>query len=317
MKKIALFLLTLLAAACSKPERQNLSDWMRPDGKIKVMSTTAMIEDLVKQIGGDFISSICLINGRLDPHSYELVKGDDEKFSAAHLIFYNGIDLEHGASVRYRLENSANAIPLGDQVFAKFPERFLSVDGQIDPHIWMDMSLFAEVVDPIVEALCSKDPIHASEYTRRGQECKEQLKQKDTKLCEMIRKIPEKARFLVTSHDAFNYFAKRYLSLEDQENWQTHVQAPEGIVPDGQMSVMDIQKVSDFICENGVGVIFPETNISQGPLQKIVTICRKRGVEVEIAKIPLHGDAMAENQSYAEMMEHNVETFLSHMAKKR
>ena len=64
---------------------------MEPNGKLKVLSTTAMLHDLVKQIGGDEIDSTVLICGDLDPHTYQLVKGDGEKLSFADLVFYNGL----------------------------------------------------------------------------------------------------------------------------------------------------------------------------------------------------------------------------------
>jgi len=313
-RHLTLFCLFLLTA-CSKTPTQDLLSWMRPDGTLKVMSTTAMIADLVEQVGGASISSICLIIGELDPHSYELVKGDDEKFANAHLIFYNGVGLEHGASVLCHLGNSAHAIALGDKVFEKFPERFLTVDGQIDPHIWMDISLFAEVIDPIVEALSAKDPQHAAEYAMRGTQVKEGLKQKDAKLREIMKKIPSEKRFLVTSHDAFSYFTKRYLALEDPDHWKRRVQAPEGLAPDGQMSIIDIQKVTDFVCENKIGVIFPETNMDRVPLRKIISVCRKKGLDVHMATIPLYGDSMAGAKSYVNMMEHNVETLLTYMSR--
>ncbi len=316
MKRVLAIFFLLLLTSCSKKEKQqDLLDWMRSDGTVKVMSTTAMISDIVEQVGGPLVSSICLVVGEIDPHSYELVKGDDEKFGNAHLIFYNGVGLEHGATVLCQLENNANAIALGNKVFEKFPERFLEVEGQIDPHIWMDMSLFSEIIDPIVEALSTKDPKNSDEYARRGKQVKERLQQKDCALRETMKLIPDKNRFLVTSHDAFGYFTKRYLALEDPENWKKRVRAPEGLAPEGQMSILDIQKVTDFVCANKVSILFPETNMNRIPLEKIISVCRKKGLEVQMAEIPLYGDSMAGANTYIEMMEHNVQTFFNYMSR--
>lgn len=313
MKKQLFFMIFFIFVGCSKPAKQGFVDWMETKKSLKILSTTAMIEDVVKEVGGELISSICLIVGDLDPHSYELVKGDDEKFQAADLVFYNGVGLEHGASVRYHLENDDNAVVLGDQVLKKYPDRAIAIDGEIDPHIWMDMDLFSEIVDPIIEALSRKDPIHASEYAIRGKLVKEKLKQKDGQLREMMQTIPEEKRFLVTSHDAFHYLAKRYLALGKEENWKGRVQAPQGLAPDGQMGVFDIQKVTEFLIKNHVHVVFPETNISFDPLRKVIDVCSRKGFAVAVAKAPLYGDTMGDASSYTEMMEHNIKILSSYM----
>ena len=85
---------------------QKFSKWMAPNGKVKILSTTAQIGDLVEEIGGDRMDYWVLIQGDLDPHSYELVKGDDEKLSRADRVFYNGLGLEHGASLLNTLQNA-------------------------------------------------------------------------------------------------------------------------------------------------------------------------------------------------------------------
>lgn len=313
MKKLLAVLAMVAFVGCSKGPKQNLNEWMAQEGCLKVLSTTAMIEDVVKQVGGEEICSLCLIVGDLDPHSYELVKGDDEKLQAADVIFYNGVGLEHGASIRYYLTHDSKAVAVGDTLLDRFPDRLVRVDGELDPHIWMDMDLFSEIVDPIVATLSEKDPAKASLFYERGQIVKEKLKAKDRLLRETMSQVPPEKRFLVTSHDAFHYFTKRYLALEEDPNWERRVQAPEGLAPDGQMSVFDIQKVTDFLCENQVQVVFPESNVSRDSLRKIVHVCKKKGLEVHVADVPLYGDTMAGANSYEEMMEHNVNTLKSQM----
>lgn len=315
MKKLfALVAFSLLIfVGCSKGPKQSLNQWMEQEGSLKVLSTTAMIEDVVKQVGGEEICSLCLIVGDLDPHSYELVKGDDEKLQTADVIFYNGVGLEHGASIRYYLTHDSKAVAVGDTLLDRFPDRLVRVDGELDPHIWMDMDLFSEIVDPIVGTLSEKDPAKADLFYERGQLVKEKLKAKDRLLRETMSHVPPEKRFLVTSHDAFHYFTKRYLALEEDPNWERRVQAPEGLAPDGQMSVFDIQKVTDFLCENQVHVVFPESNVSRDSLRKIVHVCKKKGLDVHVADVPLYGDTMAGANSYEEMMEHNVNTLKSQM----
>ena len=82
-----------------------------------------MIDDLVGQVGGDLIDHIPLIFGEIDPHSYELVKGDDEKISHAQIVFANGLNLEHGASLRYKLDKHPSVVFLGEEIKGKLPDQ--------------------------------------------------------------------------------------------------------------------------------------------------------------------------------------------------
>jgi manganese/zinc/iron transport system substrate-binding protein len=305
------FILIVACILCSCGTGTNGS-FMEPNGKTKVLSTTAMIDDLVAVIGGKEIDHASLIVGDLDPHSYELVKGDDEKLLSADVIFYNGLGLEHGASLRGHLESHGQAIGLGDILYRENPGSFITIDGSLDPHFWMDVALFSQIIDPIVTILSEKDPKHAELFRERGTTLKAAMIAKDRALMEEVQSIPPQNRYLVTSHDAFYYFAKKYLSRPGEENWEERFMAPEGLAPDGQMSILDIQAVSEFLFEHQIHIVFPETNINQDALKKIVSICREKGLHVKIATTPLYGDTMGAKgtgaDSYLEMIEHNVRT---------
>lgn len=299
MKK--LFALFFLFCACSAPQ----NNWSQDSHKIKILCTTAMLGDLVERIGGEQIDTLILIQGEIDPHSYELVKGDGEKLQRADLIFYNGLGLEHGASLASTLQESIQAHDLG----ATLPkEKLLQVDGAIDPHIWMDVALFSLLVDPIVAILTEQDPEHAREYSLRAKTLQKELKILDEKLFTSLQEIPESRRYLVTSHDAFNYFARRYLATEKErveDSWHNRFAAPEGLAPDGQLSSRHIREIVDHLKETQIRILFPESNVSRDSITKIVSSCKSCGLDVKIAREALYGDSMGEG-SYQEMMEHNA-----------
>ena len=313
--------LTLLSAVllfflgCAMPKRQrqtSLEDWMKDNEKIKVLSTTCMIHDIVRMVGKDKIDALPLITGDIDPHNYELVKGDSEKLSRAAIIFSNGLGLEHGASLRYSLEHHPNTIYLGDLVFKKKKNEFLISDGQIDPHIWLDILLWAEIVDPIVANLSRIAPQWESEFIENGAKVKQSLILAHEKLFQRLQKIPPENRFLVTSHDAFNYFAKRYLAEPHEiqnQLWKKRFAAPEGLAPDGQLSVLDIQKIVEHLTFYQIEMLFPESNVSRDSLRKISSVCQKKGIHVKVVKIPIYGDTMgsasSEANTYIKMMEYN------------
>lgn len=312
-KNILMLVLGFCFLGCSKDnsskDRTALETWMTENGKIKVLSTTAMIDDLVGQIGKEHIDHLPLILGEIDPHSYELVKGDDEKLSFAKIIFSNGLGLEHGASLRYRLKVHPHTIFIGDEIQKHFPQLILTMDKQIDPHIWLDISTWAKAIDPIVQALSTEDPGHAGEYRENGEELRKTMMAVDGIIYDNLQKVPSSKRFLVTSHDAFNYFTRRYLAERAElagERWRKRFTAPEGLAPEGQLSVSDIQNVIDHLALYHISVMFPESNVSRDSLKKIVSASREKGMDVRIAEEVLYGDSMGAKESYLDMMKHNA-----------
>src|SRR5262245_16292977 len=125
IKKFIFFALFVsLVHGCARHETPN-SRWRQENGKVKILTTIAMINDLVSQIGGDEVDTIALIRGELDPHSYELVKGDDEKFALAELVFYNGLGLEHGLSLRRHLAHNSKAVSVAEPMLKEDPNLIL------------------------------------------------------------------------------------------------------------------------------------------------------------------------------------------------
>lgn len=302
--KYLVALLFLFFVGCSPSQDHSYRSWYEQNGKIKVLSTTGMIDALVGEIGGERVDHIPLIRGDIDPHSYELVKGDDEKILFADLVVCNGLNLEHGASICYHIKKHPHSLYLGDEVQKQVPHRILSIDGEIDPHIWMDISLWAEGIDPIVSALIQKDPEYAGLYKKNGDRLRQQMLHAHRTLQKQMREVPEDKRYIVTSHDAFHYFTAAYLCPD--RFIRERCVAPEGLAPEGQLSAADIQRVIDHLCAYKVEVVFPESNVNRDALKKIVASCKSKGHEVRICQATLFGDSMGEN-SYLEMIQHNAD----------
>ncbi|MEN9344249.1 MAG: hypothetical protein RLZZ453_1036 [Chlamydiota bacterium] len=308
------FLLTIFFSSCSNPI-SGTAEWMKKNNKLKVLCTTGMIHDLVSEIGGERVDSIALIQAEVDPHSYELVKGDDEKFSLAQIIFYNGLGLEHGASLHYQLQSHPHAINLGGSVKQQFPQEIIYIDNQEDPHIWMDIRLFSLVINPIIEALSAQDPDGHSFYVKQGIALRAKLLEAHEITFSIIQSIPEEKRYIVTSHDAFNYFTKAYLATKkelDNDDWKKRFDAPEGLAPEGQLSSFDIAEVVQHLMQYHIHVVFPESNVSSDSLKKIIDACAQKGFKVTLSSDVLYGDALGPKHSiaahYPGMIEYDATT---------
>lgn len=314
----------LLMCGCSQDNHvTNTNRWMQPNPKVKVLSTTAMVGDLVENVGGDKVDNLVLIQGELDPHSYQLVKGDDEKFAYANLIFYSGLGLEHGPSLQRHLLENPKAIGLGDKLEDRYPQLILKFRGQTDPHIWMDLSLWAKVVPFIVDSLSNKDPANAELYRANGEKLIQRMNDANAKVRALLQQIPDDTRYLVTSHDAFNYFTRAYLAADNeksQSDWQKRFAAPEGLAPESQLSTTDIQNIINHLKTYNIHHLFPESNVSKDSIRKIIIAGKENGLELAISPDYLYGDAMgakgSDGDSHIKMIEHNAKIIANTLNRK-
>ncbi|WP_194844221.1 metal ABC transporter solute-binding protein, Zn/Mn family [Candidatus Clavichlamydia salmonicola] len=317
MKKRALILFILLfsslcGSGCIRKNFNNDSIWVNEENKIKVLATTAMIESVIKEIGREHVQCKVLIKDPLDPHSYELVKGDAEKISGADLIFYNGLGLEHGLSLRKNLMVSEKAIPVCDRVVENHPEFLLFVEGSPDCHMWLDPYIWSHTIEPIVMELCKKDPKNSYDYIAAGKQYHEKLITLHQDIVAALAIIPDARKYLVTGHDAFRYFVKRYFSISEINDWQDRYMSPEGLSPEAQVGIHNVLKVIDYIEKFNVEVVFTESNLNDEVLSKITTFFKNK-IKVRIAAQPLLADSMGGKGDYIQMMRHNIDVIVKEL----
>ena len=315
---IAIFCFSILFSGCTgnserENRQKNIYNWMQERDKKKILCTTPMVADLVNRIGGDTISCLTLIHGEQDPHSYQLVKGDDEKIKAADLIFFSGLGLEHGPSLAYQLEKSPQAFSLGNHLLQIDPKKIIYIDNVPDPHIWMDVSLWKEAVPFIVQVLANILPECKDAIKKNGLIVEQELETLHQKIFQDLQAIPEQKRYLVTTHDAFNYFTRAYLAEADERasnRWQQRCQAPEGLAPDSQLSTVDIQRLTEYLVRYNISTIFAEANVSRDSIKKLIDSSRKNGHEVHIAPCVLFADSVgkigSDTDSYMKMIQYDA-----------
>lgn len=294
-------------------QRNETQEWISEKEKVRVLCTTEMVAALVNSVGKEHVSSLVLIKGELDPHSYEPVKGDEEKLLYADLVFHNGLGLEHGPSLRQYLNDSSKAVAISEDILKTQQERLIRIEGTIDPHIWMNIALFAEGIKVVERSLINLDPEHKSSYQHNAKLAYERCQEKHNKILKHTHSLPEHRRYLVTSHDAFNYFAKAYLATEDEQadyKWKKRVMAPEGLAPEGRLSLHDIKNVVEHLEKHDICCIFPEANVNRDAIRKVQSASLEKGIRVMISKSELYGDSMGEEgkdlDCYLRMIEHNA-----------
>lgn len=289
-------------ASCDSIPGGTLTD---TDGESRpsVVATSTMIADWVAQVGGDHIELTGLLQPGADPHVYEPVPADSIAFEEADLIFYNGYDLEPNL---IRLMNAAGVnaerIALGEVV----PPLDLEEDGSIvpDPHVWGDVSNVLPMVDVIRDQLIALAPDQAESFTANAETYRAELTQLHGWIGEQTATIPPNQRQLVTTHDAFQYYARAY--------GLTVVGTLIGISTEEQPSARTVQQLVNSIRTLGVPAIFAETTINP---QLITTVAQEAGVT--LASQELYSDSIgspgSDGDSYIAMMAANTRTIVENL----
>ena len=302
----SVFLLGIIAVSYFFPvEKEQKTD------KFTALSTTVVIDWVVKEIVGDHMNTLVLIEGEADPHSYEMRKGDREKIFAADVIFANGLSLEHSPSLFYHLQQEQTVF-LGDLLLAKHPEWIISNQGETDPHLWMDLFLMQKVASMICDKVCMIDPAHKKIYQERCRELQGRMQELDQKIHGMMHEIPEENRYLVSSHDAFMYFLRRYFPLTPGDR----LFSMQGVSTESEISLKRIRQVVDYIKKHQIHTIFYESNLPKDCIMKVLEICSSAGMEVEISKEPLYGDTLG-GMTYLEMVEHDARVITGSLRRKK
>ena len=274
---------------------------------IKAVATFSILGDIVHQIGGKAIDLNVLVGPDGDAHTFEPTPQDNVVLSKADIIFENGLHFEHWLDNLYgasgskakRIVVSEGVIPrhLGDDQQDTDAQQGNS-PGEIDPHIWHDVSNAVKIAEAVRDGLVSVDPKHADTYTANASAYIDQLKELDMWTIATLSNIDKDNRKLVTSHDTFGYFARRYGFIVIG----TALESPttEAVDPSAKQMAELIGKIKDA----GVAVVFTE-NIKSPKLIKTVAV--ETGVKVAPV---LYTDALGPKGSagdtYIKMIQYNV-----------
>jgi manganese/zinc/iron transport system substrate-binding protein len=161
MKNILPFLIALLLLGCN--------DQSEKSKKLRIVTTTTMITDLVKNIGGDYVEINGLMGAGVDPHLYKASEGDVTKLFEADIIFYSGLHLEGKlVAVFEKMEGTKHTVSLGDRL----PENELisseNFASSFDPHVWFNIQFFKQFAQIVTDELSKADPKNAESYSENN-----------------------------------------------------------------------------------------------------------------------------------------------------
>lgn len=313
MKRVATLLLftaaILLLGACNNAGPVQAEDLA--ERTVRVVATTGMITDIVKEVGGERVSVEGLMGPGIDPHLYSASEGDVTRLREADIVFYNGLHLEaQMANVFERMnESGALTVAVSDGIPREMllsPPEFA---GSYDPHIWFDVSMWMQTVKVVRDALVELDPQSADIYRQNAAGYLEELEVLHAYVLEQAARVPDRQRVLVTAHDAFNYFGRAY---------GFEVRGLQGISTAAEASTADVQDLARFIVEREIPAVFIESSVPQRTIEAVQAAVRAQDAEVTIGGA-LFSDAMGNpgtaEGTYIGMVRHNIDTIVTALLK--
>lgn len=273
----------------------------RAEPPVPVLATVGMIGDLAAVVGGDCAGVAVLIGPGNDPHLYQPRASDITRLQQAQVVLHQGFNLEGRlGAVLARLERDRVVVAVGERAVPA--ELLLAADGAVDPHLWMDVSIWARLVPVIADVLAAERPACAPAIAARAAGLERELAALHIWVGATLASIPERRRVLVTAHDAFGYFARAYGLREV---------AIQGFSTESEASVADIRAVAAEVVASGVPAVFVESTINPRSVQAMLEAVAAQGGQVALGG-SLFSDAMGEGGtpegSYIGMIRANVLT---------
>ncbi len=252
--------------------------------KIRVTTTTNWHTDLARQLGGERVEVTGLMGPGVDPHLYEATAGDVRRLSESDIAIWNSLKLEGKMEeVFAEVGERVPVVAVGDAVPVEDRIRIRGVPGEeFDPHVWFDTEAWRRCAQAVAEAYAGLDPQHAARYAQRRDDFLAELERVDAAIRKRVKRVPRRSRVLVTSHDAFSYFARAY---------GFEVASIQGKSTAGEATTADIERVARTVAERDLKAVFIESSVPRQTIEAVLAAARKRGQPTKVGG-ELFGDAL-------------------------
>lgn len=276
----------------------------RTDAGLRVVCTTGMIGDMVREVGGERVAVTVLMGEGVDPHLFKATRSDVALLASADVVFYNGLLLEGKMTdTLVRIASSGKRVVALTERLAE--EQLLEPEGasgHADPHVWMDPTTWATGVQVVRETLAAADPQGADRYMAGAAAYAARIAALDAYARKVLGTVPEPARVLVSAHDAFGYFGRAY---------GFEVKGIQGISTESEAGVRDVERLVELLVARRIPAVFVESTVSERGVRALVSGAEARGHAVKVGG-ELYSDAMGRagtwEGTYLGMIEHNVNT---------
>jgi ABC-type Zn uptake system ZnuABC Zn-binding protein ZnuA len=240
--------------------------------KLRVVATTSLVGDVVRNVGGDLIELTTLMSPGTDPHAFEPTPRDAAAVADAHVVFVNGVGLEEfleplleSTGEDAKVVSVSHGIELREFASGQAPghqEDDADHHGGADPHTWLDPNNVIVWTHNIELVLGTLDPGSAEAYSASARTYEAELEALDAWIREQFAQVPEENRRLVTDHTGFTYFAHRY-------GFEQIGAVFPGYSTLAEPSAQELAALEDAIHEFGVKAVFVGVTVNPDLAQRV------------------------------------------------
>ncbi|GJD47309.1 putative periplasmic iron-binding protein [Methylobacterium crusticola] len=273
----------------------------------RVVATFSILGDLVRQVGGERVAVTTLVGPNGDAHGFVPAPADAKTLAAARLVVVNGLGFEGWIDRLIKASGTRAVLVVASAGITPLEEAPDQAHGHgdhaIDPHAWQNVANVKRYAATIRDGLIGIDPEGRPAYEANAAAYLAELDRLDAEVRAAIAGIPEARRRVITTHDAFGYFARAY---------GLRFLAPQGVSSDSEATARDVAGIVRQIRRDKIPAVFLE-NVADPRLMR--QIARESGAK---AGGRVFSDALSEPSgpapTYIEMMRHNIREFTAALA---
>ena len=274
------------------------------DHTLAIYATTGYLADAIANVAPE-AEITTMVGPGGDPHTYQPSTQDIEIIRNADVVFWTGLNLE--ARMDDLLESLGDTqVAVGellpDELLLDWPETDSDGNPLKDPHVWNSPEAWSLIVGYIADKLGKVDPDGAAQYQANAEAYVAEIQTAAAEAQELLSAIPAESRFLITGHDAFNYFGATY---------HIQVHATDFVSSEAAMSPREMSELADLIVENQVPVIFQDNLANPQAITSLKEAVSAKDWDVEISDKELFADSLGAEpgvDTYLGVFRHNART---------
>jgi zinc/manganese transport system substrate-binding protein len=277
---------------------------------LPVVASFSILADMVKQVGGPHVEVSSLVGPNSDAHVFDPTPADAKRLAAAKLVVVNGLGFEGWLNRLVKSSGYKGPVLTASKGVKTIPmaksdhgHGHSHSHAAPDPHAWQSLLNARQYVENIRVALSAAMPAHSADFQSRATDYLKQIDALEKSTQARIAAVPMEHRRVITSHDAFGYFARQY---------KVTFYPLQGLSTASEPSAADVVRIVNEIKKNKVTAIFAE-NISDPRV--LERVAKDSGAKIGGT---LYADALSapgtQADTYLKMFELNVSTILSGIA---
>ena len=268
--------------------------------KLKVLATFSILGDLARNVGGERVEVTSLVGPNADAHVYDPSPADARKAADAKVVVTNGLAFEGWITRLVRASGSKAPVVVASRGVK--PRKTAGGHGHghdhnSDPHAWQSVTNVKLYVANIRDAFAAADPAGKATYEANAAAYLGKLDALEQEVRDAVARIPSERRRIITTHDAFGYFAEAY---------GVQFIAPHGVSTDAQAAAKDVARIISQIKRQKIPAVFLE-NVTDPRL--IRQIADETGAKIGGT---LYSDALTDENgpapTYIDLIRHNIRT---------